>query len=676
MAAPAQPTDSEDRPLRTLKKALEEYGERQYESCAKRIRRSELTKLHNPDTVLFLQGQCWFYARRFRQARKAFGSLVKRHPESIHFTLASFRKADCAWELGQRARAFREYEEASVLAPDPRTDPAVGLSRQMEHLANTNKPSAANRIWNRLRTHYPLHPLVQHEPSFARDARPSFDESLQMAHLLHQARQWDQALSLLDGIPDPADRAQKYELAFRRGTVLFDKRDRYEDSLRALLAARKLASGAGEAEQAWFLASRALGRLDRDAEAIASHLAMVKRYPRGKHAARALYYAGWLEQNLGHCDQAQLHFERVLKEYPKNKWAREARWFLAWCHIRNDRWSKVIEILAPQLGLSREKTGGRALYWTGVAWFTKGESKRARLLWNRVLSRFPLSWYALLARQRLGDQAPDLSPAPRAAKIPAIEDPVLTKADELCRAGLKNMASLFLRQQESDFLTRHASDKGLANLLGAFRKADNFHRPWLLTLRKRYGSLRRIPTKRSRVFWDHAYARCRRDLLRQFAGSGPFVHLLQSIMRTESGFDEFAQSVANARGLMQMIPPTAERVASQLHLDYSDEKLFEPEFNIRTAVWYIGKLREKFKSQWPLVAAAYNAGAPAMMSWCEENGHLPLDQFVEAIPWTEPRRYAKRVMGAFYRYTYLEALPPPAIVFDVDAEYLDNDIDY
>jgi len=177
--------------------------------------------------------------------------------------------------------------------------------------------------------------------------------------------------------------------------------------------------------------------------------------------------------------------------------------------------------------------------------------------------------------------------------------------------------------------------------------------------------------------WNHSYPACERDLLKKHTGTDlSFVLFLQAIMRTESGFDPMALSVANARGLMQMIPPTTRVVAERLDLEYSDDRLFDPEFNIRTAAWYIGRLVKKFRRQWPLAAGAYNGGAPAMMNWCKKNGHLPLDAFVESIPWTESRRYTKRVTEAFARYAYLNGTPIPRLSLKVNPDFLDDGIDY
>ena len=416
---------------------------------------------------------------------------------------------------------------------------------------------------------------------------------------------------------------------------------------------------------------------DQDDLAIRSHLQMAKSYPKGPLAPRAIYYAGWLELNQGRCPKALPILQRVLSEYPDSKWATDARWSIAWCQITGKQWAAAIGTLAPQTAESKPALGGQALYWTGVAYQGLGENKKARQAWMRTIRRFPLTWYSLLARARLGKHAPRLPRLKKAKKLPPVKNELLAKAYELCRADLGELAVVLLRHGEKDYLDKHRSRDELLALLQAYRRASDFNRPWYLTLTRRISDLYQLPSRATREVWNHSYPACERDLLKKYAGTDlSFVLFLQAIMRTESGFDPLALSVANARGLMQMIPPTTRVVAKQLDLEYSDDRLFDPDFNIQTAAWYIGRLVKKFRRQWPLAAGAYNGGAPAMMKWCQKNGHLPLDAFVESIPWTESRRYTKRVTEALARYAYLNGTPLPRLSLKVNPAFLDDGIDY
>ncbi|MEO2163688.1 MAG: transglycosylase SLT domain-containing protein, partial [bacterium] len=69
-----------------------------------------------------------------------------------------------------------------------------------------------------------------------------------------------------------------------------------------------------------------------------------------------------------------------------------------------------------------------------------------------------------------------------------------------------------------------------------------------------------------------------------------------------------------------------------------------PETSIRHGAWYFARLIEKFKGQEPLAIASYNGGPHNVQMWLKHKAHIPLDEFVEEIPFNQARRYTKRVL--------------------------------
>ncbi len=109
----------------------------------------------------------------------------------------------------------------------------------------------------------------------------------------------------------------------------------------------------------------------------------------------------------------------------------------------------------------------------------------------------------------------------------------------------------------------------------------------------------------------------------------------------ESLFDPTAVSPAQANGLMQIIPQTAQSIARDLNIkDYS---LFDPFISIKFGWYYFSKLMKEFHSV-PLSLAGYNAGPIRVRRWLAENGNLETDQFIELIPFNETRNYVKSVL--------------------------------
>lgn len=111
--------------------------------------------------------------------------------------------------------------------------------------------------------------------------------------------------------------------------------------------------------------------------------------------------------------------------------------------------------------------------------------------------------------------------------------------------------------------------------------------------------------------------------------------LVRAVIRVESDFDPRAVSPANARGLMQMIPATAERM---LVTD-----VFDPRQNIFGGVRYLRVLANTFNGDLALTVAAYNAGEGAVI----RHGGIP--------PYPETQDYVVRVVGYYRQY---RAEPP------------------
>ena len=118
-------------------------------------------------------------------------------------------------------------------------------------------------------------------------------------------------------------------------------------------------------------------------------------------------------------------------------------------------------------------------------------------------------------------------------------------------------------------------------------------------------------------------------------------------MRQESFFRSDALSFAGARGLLQLLPSTAARMARRGGLPVPrPEELFLPRINIPLGVIY---LRELFsllgegKTHW--VLASYNAGENRALLWEKTFQDYPSDVAVEMVPFSETRNYIKIVLS-------------------------------
>ena len=136
-----------------------------------------------------------------------------------------------------------------------------------------------------------------------------------------------------------------------------------------------------------------------------------------------------------------------------------------------------------------------------------------------------------------------------------------------------------------------------------------------------------------------------------------------AIARQESAWNQMAQSSANARGLMQLLPSTAKLTAENNQLPYQGEQdLFKPLNNILLGTAHLNELNGKYPNNRILIAAAYNAGANRVEKWLSRaNGKLALDEFVASIPFYETRGYVQNVVTYDFYYQILQNQENPQI---------------
>jgi soluble lytic murein transglycosylase-like protein len=155
------------------------------------------------------------------------------------------------------------------------------------------------------------------------------------------------------------------------------------------------------------------------------------------------------------------------------------------------------------------------------------------------------------------------------------------------------------------------------------------------------------PLAHDRYVWR--YAR-QRDI-------DPF--LVLGLMRQESTYDATARSRVGARGAMQIMPRTGHLLADLAHdTSFDAGDLEDPTVAVGYAMRYLQLLMERFGGVYPLAVASYNAGPFNVSNWLDGVGReLPVDEFVEHIPYRETRDYVKKVTDGYAAYVDLYGPP-------------------
>ena len=92
--------------------------------------------------------------------------------------------------------------------------------------------------------------------------------------------------------------------------------------------------------------------------------------------------------------------------------------------------------------------------------------------------------------------------------------------------------------------------------------------------------------------------------------------------------------------------------------DFEVTSLMEPALNVDFAAWYLASLLERFEGRLPLAIAAYNGGPHNVRVWMRAYSEdMPMDAFLERIPFEQTHRYVRRVLTHYAAYRAQEELP-------------------
>lgn len=158
-----------------------------------------------------------------------------------------------------------------------------------------------------------------------------------------------------------------------------------------------------------------------------------------------------------------------------------------------------------------------------------------------------------------------------------------------------------------------------------------------------------------------------KDLIEQYAAENNLKPaFVTAIILNESSFRTDAESSVGARGLMQLMPSTAEWIAGKLDISgYSFDRMYDAETNIRFGTWYLGYLSRLFRGDPVSVAAAYHAGQGQVSGWLSDPGiskdGVTID--LESLSDGPTKTYARRVTQAYGIY---EALYYPPVDGNAD----------
>ncbi len=279
-------------------------------------------------------------------------------------------------------------------------------------------------------------------------------------------------------------------------------------------------------------------------------------------------------------------------------------------------------------------TQGRALYWLGRSAEAMGDQAAAQT-WYRAGAAHWQTFYGQLAAEKAGMATLTLpgDPAPDRAEVQRFESQELVRATRILgELGEKNLLRVFAYHLD-DSLPTITDMAQLFDLMQGY--GDQF------------GSMMvgRAASQRGMVMPERMYPV---RIPTPVPGAAPLEFTL-AITRQESSFDPLVRSSADARGMMQFLPSTAQGVARRIGLPYSADRLWDADYNMQLGSYHLAELANNFGGSQLLATVGYNAGPTRPPQWVARCGDPrgnqvdPID-FIECAPFTETRNYMMRVM--------------------------------
>lgn len=398
-------------------------------------------------------------------------------------------------------------------------------------------------------------------------------------------------------------------------------------------------------------------------------------------AAQALWRAGYLYSQLGQLVESRQVFERLARDYADMEEAASGLLIAAADAQRTGDVNTAEALYGQAAELAEGEIAAEAYLKRARLAQTRGDTATAQQAYQGAVSAAPDSYYAARANDALRGVAPftpppslnfdfpleqDLAEAEQWIRTtfniqqegslwvlsPQLEtDPRLIRGRELWSLGLYSDAE----DEFYDLLDATLNDPVASFQLSLFYRGIGAYTPSMqgaanIITAAKVGTLQ-APRFIARLRFPIYY---RETLMDASARRGIDPLLMASLIRQESLFNTNATAAAGEKGLMQVIPPTAEYIAGQLNWpNYQNDDLFKPYVGIEFGTYYLWEQLNTFDGYVYAALSAYNAGPGRAINWLEAAGTDP-DRFMDTISISTTQKYVQLIYRnhAIYKTLY------------------------
>ncbi len=501
-------------------------------------------------------------------------------------------------------------------------------------------------------------------------------EQISRAKLMIANRMYKEAEAYIGGIKRYG-LPRKDKAALLSGLATAQEKLGQTDKAAASLSEAAALRDAGTRPDALYHLAKIYWNKDEEEKTTKTCLQITKESPSSELAARSRYILARMAEAKGRNKEAVEAYDNVSTTHPSTGMADESLWragFLSYL-MQDFPGAEKRFVRLGEKSRNSASTAPMAEYWRINSLQAQGKSVED--LRSLLAAKYPASYYGILASNRdffsqlavrtgadagLGDAASVRieALAEKVLKEPRLDDAhswMLRSAaawgstgfDDAARALLNGVAVALPQTPEASLWLAWRYYKAGCRAC-ASRAVEAVKQELATPEEAELSMLLRFPV----AHWASLFAESKTN------GLDPF--LVLSVIRQESRFDPDASSSANAHGLMQLIPATAERTAAKLGLKGTTvELLHNPDVNLRLGTRYLADLIREQNGSLPLALGTYNAGPKFMERLRQRVPTDDMEIFIEQIPYQETRDYVKKVLRnyAIYRKIYGGFAPAP-----------------
>ena len=638
-----------------LADAAGEIAAGNYDSALALASRPSLTGSALADYASYYKGLAQLRLSRAAAARDTFKALEDRKPAGYLAVAASLGSAEAGVALGDHAQALAIYER---LTADRTIVSELILVKQAEEARVLGDRRKAAETLLRIYYEFPLTDAAiaaaaELEPLRDIVVRQGYKLDLGRAVQLYASRRYSDAwaaFAALQGEVSGDDR-ELVDLRIAESDFFLQRHAAALDGLRSWLD-----RGSRQAEARFFSLS-ALRGLGRDDEFLSQTQALVRDFPDSSWSEEALNNLGTYYILKNDDAMAAKAFDQIFEKFPTGQRAERAAWKSGWWAYKNAEYAATVRTFeAAAASFPRSDYRPLFLYWSARSHGKLGAGADAESRLRLVVTDYGNSYYGRLAGRHLSRSAQtalaaDAVPATRQSAAARPAEPANAAVIRLLLAsGLYDDALNELRYAQR---TGGSSPIVDATIAWAYYRKGELRRAITLMRRAYPQHLtadQALPKEILQVIFPLTYW----DLIRKHAAARNLdPYLVAALIGQESTFDAEVRSVANAWGLMQIVPATGRQLARSLGIRrFTTSMLTNPETNIRLGTLYFSRLVQQFGGTY-YALASYNAGENRVVRWKAERPGLDEDEFIDDIPFPETQNYVKRILGTAEDYRQL-----------------------